>query len=54
MMLKNFKSYSDQAISFFTVDRKEVMRVEDVSIGTERTRELIIICMTASVISPVI
>jgi len=37
-----------------TVDRKEVMRVEDVSIGTERPRELIIIRMTASVISPVI
>jgi hypothetical protein len=44
-------SVGDIIIAF---DGKRVLRVEDVSIGTERTRELIIIRMTASVISPVI
>jgi hypothetical protein len=44
-------SVGDIIIAF---DGKRVLRVEDVSIGTERTRELVIIRMTASVISPVI
>jgi hypothetical protein len=44
-------SVGDIIVAF---DGKRVLRVEDVSIGTERTRELVIIRMTASVISPVI
>jgi hypothetical protein len=35
-----------------TVDCKEVMRVEDVSIGTERTRELVIIRMSRHITAP--
>ena len=44
-------SVGDIIVAF---DGKRVVRVEDVSIGTERTRELVIIPMTVDIISPLI